>query len=205
MITRNPYPLLFLDLETTGHDPLARIGDHLIPWHEVIDIGAVLVDQEGLEVVGEFQEKVRPIHPERCLPDLVNNYKERAAHGEWDGALALPDAIRQLLNFAKSRGTVSIPGGQNFFFDWTFLTVALAWCGISEGEWRKYIHYTRFDTRSMAVQALLDPGQIYDPQEFSMRNNRLLLRLGIEPEAEVHEAINGARKAFEVFRKLRAL
>lgn len=199
------HPLLFLDLETTGHDPLKRVGQNLVPWHEIIDIGGILVDPERLSVVAEFEKKVMPAHAERCLPDLVNRYRERAARGEWLTGTILPVAIHKLLWFAGSTGETAILLGQNFFFDWNFLSVAFAACGIEESEWKKFLHYTRLDVRSMAAQALLGPGEVYDPDEFSMRNSRLLKRLGIDPEPEVHEAINGARKSFEVYRKLREL
>lgn len=202
---RTVHPLLFLDLETTGHDPLKKVNGYLVPWHEIIDAAALLVEQENLEVVGFYRARVRPEHPERCLPDLVNHYPERATHGEWDDAVPLEHALGELLRFASKRGIVAVPGGQNWFFDWSFLIVAFAWCNISESEYNKCLHYTRFDTRSMAVQKLLRPGEIYDPAEFSIRNGRLLKRLGLEPEPEVHEAINGARKAYEVYKKLREL
>ena len=197
------HPLLFIDLETTGHDPLKRVHDHLVLWHEIIDIGALLVEEEGLTVVGKFEKKVVPEHPERCLPRLVNNYNERAKGGEWATAASLGVAINELLGFAGKCGVVSIPGGQNWFFDWSFLSAAFAWCGISDGEWSKHLHYTRFDTRSMAIPKLLAAGEVYRPDEFSLRNGRLLTRLGLEPEPEVHEAINGAKKALEVYQCLR--
>lgn len=199
------HPLLFLDLETTGHDPLRLVNGVLVPWHEIVDIGAVLTHQENPSVLDEFSVKVRPVHRERCLPGLVNHYPERAARGEWDNAVALPDAIRQLFGFLRNQGAVSVSGGQNFFFDWSFLVVAFAQCGIPEGEWSRSLHYTHFDIRSMAWQELLDPGETYDPDEFSLRNGRLLARLGLEPEPAVHEAINGARKSLECYKRLKEL
>jgi DNA polymerase III epsilon subunit-like protein len=198
-------PIFFIDLETTGHDPLKRVGDHLIRWHEIIDIGGVIVDQRTLLILDVFEAKIAPEHPERCLPHLVNDYPAREIRGEWDNACSLKVAINSLFKFIKRFGTICIPGGQNWFFDWNFLSIAFAWCGISEEEWIKYLHYTRFDTRSMAIQELLTDNKVYDPDEFSIRTGRLLVRLGIEPEPEVHEAINGAMKSFEVYKKLREL
>ena len=130
---------------------------------------------------------------------------ERAARGEWKMARDLKSSLKDLLRFAIYWSIPAIAGGQNFFFDWNFLTVAFAQCGISEEERSKALHYTCFDTRSMAMQALLKPGEVYSPDEFSVRNGKLLSRLDIEPEPEVHEAINGARKAFEVYKKLREI
>lgn len=205
MITKKRHPLLFNDNETTGHDPLRKIGNYLVPWHEIIDMGAILVDPDTLEVLDTFEQKVIPTHPERCLPNLVNHYPERARRGEWKNAVYLEPAVRKFLEFAGSRGVPAVVLGQNYFFDWSFISVAFAWCGIMESEWGRYLHYTKLDTRSMSVQELLRPGEVYDPDEFSIRNGKLLERLGIEPEPEVHAAINGARKAFEVYKKLREI
>ena len=52
------YKFCFLDLETTGHEPLRRVGDSLVIWHEIIDIGAVFCG-EDLKVITEFETKVK--------------------------------------------------------------------------------------------------------------------------------------------------
>lgn len=198
-------PLFFIDLETTGHDPIKRIDDKLVRWHEIIDIGGIMVDPNTLLISDTFERKVTPEHPERCLPNLVNNYPARAIKGEWDKALPIETAIDLFFKFIEQFNTVCIPGGQNWFFDWSFLSVAFAWCKISEEKWRQHLHYTRFDTRSMAIQELLPADEAYNPDEFSLRNGHLLKQLGIKPEPKVHRAINGAMKAYEVYKKLREL
>jgi len=194
-------PFLFLDLETTGHDAIRRVGDALIPWHEIIDMGWVLADSRNLRRIAEGEVKIRPEHPERRLPDLLNKYQERAARGEWKEAVPLARGIEMLLNFVEKHvaPNVVVLRGQNFFFDWNFLSTAFAWNGFLQDELQaKYFHYTRLDNRSMAVQEILAPGESYNPADYSMRNSRLLTTLGIEPEPDVHTAINGARKAYEV-------
>lgn len=198
-------PFLFLDIETTGHDPLKRVGDALMPWHEIIDIGAVLVDQRDLVVLGEFNQKIMPEHPERCLPNLVNDYLIRASEGEWEGAPPLSEAIERLFHFVAQWEVAVIPEGHNFFFDWSFLQAAFAWCGVDEATWQKYFHYTRLDTRSMAFQELSAPDELYDPSEYSLRNSRLAERLGIAPEPYPHIGINGAYQAYEVHKKIREI
>jgi len=202
------YPFLFLDLETTGHDPLRRVGDTLVPWHEIIDMGWVLADSRDLRFIADGQVKMHPAHPERCLPRLVNNYQTRAARGQWNEALPLSSGIRTLLEFVGRQvgpGRVTILRGQNFFFDWQFLSVACAWVGVSMAELEAYFHYSRLDNRSMAVQELFAPDTQYCPDDYSMRTSRLLEALGIEPEPAVHTAINGARKAHEVATALNEL
>lgn len=203
------HPLAFTDIETTGHDPVRMVDGILVPWHEIIDIGCVLVEPRTHEVLGEFECKVKPQHLERCIPKIINNYPARAAAGEWNDALDLKDGINGLFNFLESlAGTAyfAVPGGQNFFFDWSFFTVAFALTGHSQDEVsRNYLHYSRFDTRSMAIQELREPGTPFDPNDYSVRSESLARRLGINPEPEVHTAINGARKSFEVWKKLEEL
>lgn len=211
------YPLLFLDVETTGHDVLKPVSflkiffgiNLFVLWHEIIDIGAVAVNPATCDVLGEFEIKIHPCHPERCLPDLINNYRERSAKGEWHSAVSLSEAIRRLLNFCdemrKFNGNVPVLIGQNFFFDWNFLAAAFAYCGIKEREWRKDLHYSRLDTRSMAVQEFLGYGEPYNPDDFSLRNDRLAAKLGLPDEPKPHLAINGAYQSYKVFKALREI
>jgi len=35
------FPFLFLDIETTEHQPLMLVNNMLSPWHEIIEIGGV--------------------------------------------------------------------------------------------------------------------------------------------------------------------
>src|ERR1035441_1042254 len=59
--------LVIVDLETTGLDPLV---------HEVIDIGAVRVDQASLDIEATFSAKIAPAHIELANPIAlqVNGY-----------------------------------------------------------------------------------------------------------------------------------
>jgi len=201
----------FIDLETTGHDPLGFVdspaGKVLTFWHEIIDIGCVFVRSDTLENVGELEALVIPQHPERCIPNIINHFPERKARGEWKDALSLNEAILGLLSACHQygEGNPIVPGGQNWFFDWSFLVVAFALTQVEEKEWSKYLHYKRFDTASMAVILLRQPGEGLDMSLFSLRSGKLQKALGIKPEPVPHRAINGARQALEVFRKLEEL
>jgi DNA polymerase III epsilon subunit-like protein len=198
-------PFVFLDLETTGHEPVRRVGGLLVPWNEIIEVGAVAVEQGTFEESESFEAKVNPEHPERCIPDIINRYPERARDGDWDGAHGLGSTLRSFLDWCRgvSPHQPVFPIGQNPSFDWSFLTVAFVWCGIRESEWSRNLHYAHLDTRSMAVHALWQPGTPYVPSDFSLRTDALATNLRIPPEPLPHEALNGARKAAEVFRRLR--
>ena len=65
--------------------------------------------------------------------------------------------------------------------------------------------YKRFDTSSMAMQALWNPKTPFDMSDYSLRSGKLQKALDILPEPEPHEAINGARQAYAVFRRLTEL
>jgi len=204
LISANP-PFCFLDIETTGHDSLKRVDDVLVPWHEIIEIGTVFVNSQSLNICGEFEIKVRPKHPERCLLNLVNDYPERSLAGEWDNAVSLDIAINNFFGYCNKFKLPIFLVGQNFSFDWLFLNIAFTWCGTYENGWQKYFHYSRLDTRSMAVQELFNPSRPYDPNDYSIRNERLAKRLNITQEPYPHKALNGARQSYLIFKKLREI
>ena len=197
--------LCFLDLETTGHDPLKKYDKALIPWHEIIEIGVIIADPLKLNMLGEFEVKVKPDYPERCLPNLINEFTQRAINGEWDNAESLDDAIRQLFDYCRRFNSLLILAGQNFSFDWSFLSVAFALCAINESEWSKLFHYSRLDVRSMAVQEFHNPKTQLNPAEYSLRNNIFSDKLGIPMESYPHKALNGARQSFMVYKKIKEL
>src|SRR3989338_6197538 len=121
--------LAFIDLETTGHDPLKLVDGSLVLWHEIIDIGAVFIDVMTHEPVGrEYSMLIKPEHPERRLSNLINGYEERAKQGEWETAVSLREGIWGLLVACHQFGehVVPVPIGQNWAFDWSFLFSALA-------------------------------------------------------------------------------
>lgn len=194
----------FLDIETTGHDPLLQQPDgQLVTWHEIIDL-ALIVTNQKLKILGKFDQKVIVKHPERCIPNIINNFPERLAMGEWDTAKDLKETLQSLLCFVSGFGKIIIVG-QNPSFDIAFLKVALCHCGHTNDHWDKYFHYAPLDTKSMAVQALLGPDDNYDPSSFSLRNSLLSERLGIESEPIPHKAVNGAMQSYNVFKALRNL
>ena len=74
--------LAFVDIETTGLDVLE---------HEIIEIGCVLTTPD-LEVIEEFELKIKPEHIENANPVSlkVNHYKEE----DWVDALPLEEAMQ---------------------------------------------------------------------------------------------------------------
>ena len=207
--------LTFLDLETLGHLSLRRvqIGEEtwcLYPNHEIIEKGAVVADPVTREIVsgGEFEIKISPTGVGETLMDpeteKITHYLARKRAGEWAKAVSLQEGMRKLLEFSAQFGKLVL-GNQNFFFDWSFMIVARAVCGITEAQWGKYFHYGMFDTRSMAIQELWVPGMPFNPSDYSVRQDLLCQTLGIPPEPVPHTALNGAKTAFMVWKKLTEL
>lgn len=207
--------LLFLDIETLGHVSLRRAQIDERAWclysnHEIIEKGAVVADPVTREIVtgGEFEIKIKPTEAGEMLMDLetekITHYRARKNTGEWDGAVSLQEGMQKFLKFASQFGKLVL-GNQNFFFDWSFMIVARAVCGITEAEWGKHFHYGMFDTRSMAIQELWTPGTLFNPSEYSVREDLLCKALGIPPEPIPHIALSGAHMSFTVWKKLTEL
>ncbi|MEK7659856.1 MAG: 3'-5' exonuclease [Patescibacteria group bacterium] len=178
-------PLFISDLEFTGLDPTI---------HEIIEIGVVKVDQEKMEVVGELEMRIAPQHIETADPEGI----KRAGYDEtlWQGALPLDEALNKLTTFVGT-GT-SQPAkfaGWTQILDWTYLSMV----------YRKYgkpcpFDYITFDICTLAQEYLKNESNI---PKFSLSNTSIYL--GIEPEPIPHRAVNGARQAFLVLKKLREL
>ena len=79
-----PKKIAFTDLEMTGLDPLK---------HEIIEFGLVVADEESLEILARYDQKVKPEHIEAAQKEAlgVAGYKEE----DWKDAISLKDALAQ--------------------------------------------------------------------------------------------------------------
>lgn len=168
--------LAFVDLETTGD---------IFAIHEIIEIGLVVVDQKSLEVVDELNIKVRPENIENAVPAALvkNGYKEE----DWLDAISLREAVEKFAE--KTEGSIFF--AYNATFDWGFMNQAFHKTGVQDN-----MDYHRFDVLSMAFLKLKDK----DIARWSLAT--LSKYLGVAEEPLPHRAINGARTAFEVYKKL---
>lgn len=172
-------PLAFTDIETTG----LRVG-----YHEILEIGLVLVDPVTLEVKDKWEIKVAPSHPERAMPSslAINGYQEQ----QWVDAESLTDAMQEYARRVQG----SLLAGWNVRFDAAFLSLAFSECGM---DIYKAMDYHAFDVMPLALEALRDNR----PPRFSL--NGVAAHLGLPQEPTIHRALNGARQAFEVYKALR--
>lgn len=167
--------IAFVDLETTGLNPHTD---------EIIEIGVLVYDLKE-KTVKEHEVKIRPLYPERMDPKAleVNGYTEKG----WKDAVTLDEGLRQL---------EEICGGATFLawnatFDWSFLEKAYHDTGLEIP-----FHYHRICVMSIAW-AKVPKEKV---QGYSLKT--ICAYLGIAPEPKVHRALNGAKKAAQVYMRL---
>jgi DNA polymerase-3 subunit epsilon len=175
--------LAFVDLETTGLD-----ADR----HEIIEIGAVIARQlpqpgrgNDLEIIDQFEFKVRPEHLETSDPEALRINGYNAA--DWLFAVDLPKALETLS--AKAEGAMLV--AQNVSFDALFLDKAFARTGVSNK-----MDFHRIDLLSMAYAKLYHDERA---QRFSLR--ALCEHFEIKND-RAHTALADIRATVEVYKRL---
>lgn len=168
------------DLETTGLDA------HL---HEIIEIGLVLINHENLEVIEEWEVKVKPVHIETAAIKAleINGYNSN----DWIKALDLAEAMK--IYSQKTREAVFL--AHNTFTDWSFIVEAFKKTGIED-----LMDYHRLDLFSIAWSR---KNKLPGLKEFHL--SELCRHLNVLAEPLPHRALNGARVEYGVLKKLLAL
>jgi DNA polymerase-3 subunit epsilon len=172
-------PIAVTDTETTGLDPHR---------HEIIEIGLVLLDPVTLDPILEYQSKIKPEHPERIDPMAakVNGYTEEG----WKNAPPLSSVMHAYGMHARE----SVFTSQNPTFDWPFVRRAFI---LSKLKFlMEQMDYHRLDTFTMAWTLLRGSSL----QKFSLET--VAKHLGVPAEPKPHRAINGARCAALVLKRL---
>lgn len=163
------------DVETTGLD---------CEKNEIIEIGFVSFDSETFEIIETFDIKVRPERPEEGDPRAyeVNGYNAE----EWQNAVSLEEAMRQYVEKAKG----STFCAHNMIFDYGFLNAASRKTGVP----------LPFSRHKLDLLTLAWTKLHREIKAFSLKN--LCEYLNIEPEPEMHRALNGAMAEYHVFRRI---
>jgi len=169
-------PIAITDVETTG----------LVPgYHEIIEIGLVLVNQPELDIITTFSAKVRPYDLDRLSPEAqkVNGFNEE----EWKNALELEDAMYAYNSLVRN----AMFAAHNVVFDWGFMASAY-----EELDIRPTLDYHRLDTLTLAWSRLRYTGQT------KIGLGCLCDLLGVERENDPHRALGGALAVHRVMKKL---
>jgi DNA polymerase III alpha subunit (gram-positive type) len=178
--------LAFVDVETTG----------LIPgYHEMIDIGIVMTDLDGVEQ-GELFIRIQPQHPERTQEGAraVNAFDA----GRWEelDALSIGASIDRIVAFhdeiARDKSVLMV--AFNSHFDAAFLDHLFR---ARDRSWRELYHYVILDLPSMA----------WSQGDRDLTGRSLAKKLGVADEpriAEQHTGITGAQLNARLYRALMA-
>lgn len=173
----NERPLIITDLETTGLDPAKN---------DIIEIGALSVSPKTLDVIDTFEVKVQMERPWNATSFALelNGYNP----AEWENAVTLQQAMKVFAAFAATGVLLA----QNVTFEYGFLREAFRKTGIADS-----MDYHRLDLPSMVW--------FMNPYAESLKLTNTAISFGLGPEPTPHRAINGAKFALEVLRKLRQL
>jgi DNA polymerase III alpha subunit (gram-positive type) len=162
-------------IETTGDIPA---------FHEIIEMGLVLCHPETLEVLDTLDIKIKPSRIENALPKALdrNGYKEE----NWVDAVDLKEAMQIYSNKTKD----AVFYAYNVTFDWGFINEAFRQTGVDNK-----MDYHRFDIMSMVFAK-------YKKEMNGVSLNDASAIFGIPGEAFPHNALNGAKQALKVLKKL---
>lgn len=180
MIDFKEKSLVITDLETTGLN---------FRTHEIIEIGAVAVDQQSLEVRECYSLKVTPEHIDTAEPEAlaVNGYDP----AQWIGAAS---QLQAAVDFSRFLGE-NVMAAWNVTFEFSFLDVFFTDRGV-HNPFRTHPHAVpRFDIPSIAWFVL--PGM----QKWNM--SRICEYFGLAVEPHPHRGLNGAMKELEILREIR--
>ena len=171
-------PFVFLDLETTGLNPSI---------HEVIEIGAIMVEGISLQPLSTFNMKVKPEHIETASDRAlqINGYNKEA----WQDAKSLQEVVEQFHQWVGSESNAVIVA-QNVCFDYQFLKAAF-----DTYELPFPFDYHKLDVASMAWITL--------PNAESLSLSKIAKSIGLEEEPAIHRALYGAKLAYHVVYFLR--
>ncbi|HTP56670.1 MAG TPA: 3'-5' exonuclease [Candidatus Paceibacterota bacterium] len=171
-------PLAFVDLEFTG----------LQAHHEILQIGCVLVSQPDLNVIREWQVRVKPEHIGDADPKALElvGYSEEV----WSEAVPLKDALTQFNEVVN--GAVLV--GFNVVWDVFFLKKSYAEVRVAPT-----FHWQVLDVLSMAFLELYDS----DLKGFRMRE--LVHRFAMPEQQKWHDAFIDARATLAIYRELKRM
>lgn len=168
--------LLFIDLEMTGLNPLI---------HEIIEMGAIVVNGKTLEIEKEYEVKVRPEHIESATPEAleINGYNPE----KWKDAISLNTALTELGQLAPE----GLLAGWNIGTDKMFLEIAYI---------KQNLKFP-FDYHALDIVPMAWLYGQSDPGLKELRLSSLCERLGLV-RVDHHRALADIRTTVEVFKVL---
>lgn len=175
----NERKIAMTDLETSGD---------VFGVHEILEIGLVIFDQNNFEIIDTLNIKIKPLHIENAIPAALerNGYNEAG----WGKAVSLIEAMK--IYAEKTKDCVFC--AYNATFDWGFVSDAFRKTDILNPMSAKENH-SRLDLLSIAYAKGLD-------KSLSLSLKSACEMFGVPKEPEPHNALNGAMRAYELFKIL---
>ena len=154
--------------------------------NEITELGWLVVNPQTLEIKQEKDIKIKIEHIENADPKSLE--LSHYSNDLWTDAISLPEALEMFQQNCK--GGVLV--GYNVAYDWEWIERAFHKVGI----FPPLFHYHKLDVLSMAYIKLKDKTEI---TKFSLTEicNYFNISRNIE-----HNALEDARAAFEVYKKL---
>lgn len=170
-------PLAITDVETTGLDAQT---------HEIVEIGLIVVNQQTLKIIDEFEAKVKPAHIETATQYALqlNGYNDK----DWTNALNLSPAMA--IYAQKTKDAIFL--AHNITFDWSFIFEAFRKTGVEN-----LMDYHRLDLFTLAWAKI---SKLPGLSRFNL--DELCKYFGVPKEPLPHRAINGVRNELEVLKRL---
>ena len=172
--------------------------------HEIVEIGLIVVDQSRLMesiadprsrkagsgkdplVIDEWNAKVKPRHIKTAAASAIKfcGYNKL----DWVNAMNLKEAME--IYSKKTKNAIFL--AQNSFFDWAFISEAFKDTGVED-----HTDYHRVDLFSIGWSKSKELKGI---KSYSLSD--MCKYFDIDKEPMPHRAVNGARKAYEILKKL---
>jgi DNA polymerase III epsilon subunit family exonuclease len=175
--------LAFIDLETTGLDPIRN---------EIIEIGGIVAKQipiagrgSAIETIAEFEYKIKPKNLASADPEAlrINGYND----ADWLFAADLKQVLPTVAD--KTEGAIMV--AHNVIFDLGFLNQAFLKTGI-----KNKMHYHKIDLLAMAF------AKLYHNEEVQYFNLASLAKYFGISNPKAHTALADTQTAFAIYCKL---
>ena len=175
----NSRPVLFIDLETTGDNPV---------FHDIIEIAMIRTDREE-----EYVQKCAVVNPSSWL--AVAREKTGYNDKDWEDAPTFAMVAGEVFEWLATGGPAVV--GHNLYrFDWLFLEWRLKSLGYPAHQ----VGRPLIDTMGLAFGAMR--GHV--PEDAGLSLNSCCKFLGVEPEGTIHRAVEGARRVQAIYERLTA-
>ncbi len=177
-------PMVFIDIETTGHSRLSG--------GEICEIGAVKVDPLSLEIVKELDLQLQIENPkQKTEQELSFNSYNGFSFAAWTKAIPAQHGITQLNDFCAG----SVAWGWNISFEFYWLSSYFEDNGL---DWKGDYHWLCL--MSAAYGLLHDEFVTGRIPKLSL--SQVGTFLGLSEEQNPHRGLTGARYEVEVYRRL---